>query len=194
MEPWNKDFWNDLYKVGDNGWDIGYISPPLEKYFKRMSDKSAGILIPGCGNAHEGEYLINNGFENTWILDWSPMAVQGFQNRVPIFPKDQVICCDFFAHCGSYDFIFEQTFFCAIDPELREKYVSHVHQLLKPAGKLVGLLFNDPLNVDHPPFGGSEKEYRTLFQNHFKFLNFSNCYNSIEPRRDREFFINFEKK
>jgi len=36
----------------------------------------------------------------------------------------------------------EQTFFCSFKPENRDKYRDKILSLLKPDGKLVGVLFN----------------------------------------------------
>jgi thiopurine S-methyltransferase len=69
-----------------------------------------------------------------------------------------------------------------------------MHSLLKPGGKLAGLLFNDPLNTDHPPFGGNKEAYKNYFNPYFHFKVFETCYNSIKPRKDRELFINFIRK
>ena len=56
----------------------------------------------------------------------------------------------------------EQTFFCAIDPQYRKDYVRQSNKLLKSKGKLVGLLFDFPIEQG-PPFGGSISEYKALF-------------------------------
>jgi thiopurine S-methyltransferase len=68
-----------------------------------------------------------------------------------------------------------------------------MNELLNPGGKLVGLLFNDKLNTDKPPFGGTEEEYLNYFEKYFKIKTFEPCYNSIKPRAGRELFINLEK-
>jgi hypothetical protein len=47
-----------------------------------------------------------------------------------------------------------------------------MHELLKLNGKLVGLLFNIPLNTTHPPFGGNKEEYQKQFSPFFKFQTF----------------------
>ena len=120
--------------------------------------------------------------------------LQSFSNRVPNFPKENLIHQDFFIHQESYDIIIEQTFFCALTPSLREQYVQHMHALLKPNGKLVGLLFNDVLNTDKPPFGGNKEEYEKLFTPYFHLTVFEPCYNSIKPRANRELFIIFKKR
>ena len=68
-----------------------------------------------------------------------------------------------------------------------------MHQLLKNDGKLVGLLFNIPLNEDHPPFGGNEKEYRKLFEQKFDIEIMETAYNSIPARAGNELFIKMQK-
>lgn len=92
---------------------------------------------------------------------------------MPHFPKENLICDDFFNHQNQYDLIVEQTFFCALDPKLRNNYIKKIHELLKPKGKLVGLLFNIPLNTTHPPFGGNEyvKQFICFLEiKHFEYL------------------------
>lgn len=193
VDKLNSKYWNLRYKNQDTGWNIGKASSPIIEYINQLEDKTIKILIPGCGYAYEAEYLYNNGFKNVFILDFSEIALQQFKKRVPNFPKSHLIQDDFFKHKQQYDLIIEQTFFCALHPSLREKYVQHCHNLLKPKGNLVGLLFNDKLNDNEPPFGGSKKEYIQLFSNYFKINIIKNCYNSIKPREGRELFINFEK-
>lgn len=190
----NSDFWNNRYKSNDTGWDIGSISSPLKNYFDQLKDKSLRILIPGGGNAYEAEYLFRKGFRNVFLLDFSSIALENFQKRVPDFPKNQLICEDFFNHNKVYDLIIEQTFFCAINPELRKDYVEKSWELLAAKGKIVGLLFNDPLNNDKPPFGGNKEEYKNLFQKKFEILTLEIAYNSITPRAGRELFFIFRRK
>ncbi len=81
---------------------------------------------------------------------------------MPTFPDSYLIHKDFFELQTKFDLILEQTFFCALNPILRPKYVQKMSELLNAKGKLVGLLFNVPLNEGHPPFGGDKKEYINL--------------------------------
>ncbi len=182
-------FWENRYLNNETGWDIGNISTPLKEYFDQLSNIDLKIIIPGCGNAYEAEYLFNLGFKNIFLVDYSQTALNQFSNRVPNFPKTQLICENFFNHDNHYDLMVEQTFFCAIDPSLRQNYVKHCSKILYPNGKLVGVLFNDTLNIDKPPFGGNISEYKKLFTPHFNIEKMEKAYNSIEPRKDRELFI-----
>jgi SAM-dependent methyltransferase len=181
------DYWSNRYQQQQTGWDIGYGSTPLVEYLQSLKDKSISILIPGCGNAYEAEWLLKNDFSNVTVLDISPVLTAALEERFKGQPIG-IITGDFFEHEGQYDLILEQTFFCALDPSLRSKYVEHMHQLLKPGGKLVGVLFNKEFEGG-PPFGGSKEEYEQLFSKHLHIKKMELCYNSISPRKGSELFF-----
>ena len=105
----------------------------------------------------------------------------------------KIICGDFFSHQGTYDMIVEQTFFCAIDPDLRLHYVLRAVELLAQDGRLVGVLFDKSFEVN-PPFGGSKAEYVYLFEPFFTLKTMEACSNSIAQRQGSELFINLVKK
>lgn len=190
----DEQFWTEKYKAGYTGWDIGYVSIPFKEYIDQLTDKNLKILIPGAGNSYEAEYLHQSGFQNVYVVDISEIPLQNLANRVPDFPKEKLLHQDFFTLEDRFDLILEQTFFCALNPNLREAYVSKMNELLKPTGKLVGLLFNIPLNQDQPPFGGDENEYRSLFDKKFDIEVMETAYNSIPPRSGNELFIIMKPK
>jgi len=190
----DKSYWEKLFIEKDMPWDIGYVSTPIKEYIDQLTDKELKILIPGCGNGYEAEYLFSKGFKNVYILDWSDIAINNFLTRFPQFPQSNIFNQDFFIHTPQYDLIIEQTFFCALHPSMREQYVKKMHELLLHEGKLAGLLFNRQFSKEGPPFGGTKEEYRELFESYFHFKHFDECYNSIPPRAGNELFINFTKK
>ncbi|MBL7829933.1 MAG: methyltransferase domain-containing protein [Saprospiraceae bacterium] len=185
----NKDFWDKRYEENETGWDLGRISDPLKGYIDQLEDKTLKILIPGCGNSYEAEYLLENGFTDVTLIDISKEAVKSLTQKFVTNPEIKIIEGDFFEHEGQYDLILEQTFFCALDPVLREKYATHMHKLLKPGGKLVGVLFNCIFEKEGPPFGGSDKEYFEYFKTNFEIKIMNQCFNSIAPRSGNELFI-----
>ncbi len=190
----DESFWTEKYINGYTGWDIGYVSTPLKEYIDQLSDKNLKILIPGGGNSYEAEYLFHKGFKNIFVIDISPIPLENLAKRVPFFPKENLLHQDFFTLEETYDLILEQTFFCAQDPQLRPQYVSKMYDLLKPNGKLVGVLFNIPLNDDKPPFGGNQAEYQSLFSEKFKIETMETAYNSIPQRTGNELFIIMKRK
>ncbi|HCE53522.1 MAG: class I SAM-dependent methyltransferase [Lutibacter sp.] len=190
----DKTYWESKYNTEATGWDIGYAATPLKDYFNQLTNKELKILIPGGGNCYEAEYLFEQGFENIYVIDIAEQPLKNFKARFPNFPDHQLIHDDFFNHQGKYDLIVEQTFFCALDPVLRQKYIDKMAGLLAEKGKLAGLLFDFELSEDGPPFGGSIDEYLQLFSEKFNIKKLESCYNSILPRAGRELFFIFEKK
>jgi hypothetical protein len=190
----DKTYWESKYSDEATGWDIGYASAPLVDYFKQLTNKELKILIPGGGNCYEAEYLFEQGFKNIFVIDIVAQPLKNLKARFPDFPDKQLIHDDFFNHNGKYDLIVEQTFFCALDPVLRKKYVDRMHDLLAEKGKLAGLLFDFELTEEGPPFGGSSAAYLQLFSEKFTIKKLERCYNSIQPRAGRELFFIFEKK
>jgi len=186
--------WDQMYKKGQIGWDIGYVSTPLKEYCDQLTNKSIKILIPGAGNAYEAEYLYKNGFTNVFILDYSTESIRSFRKRYPEFPSTHLIHEDFFEHQGKYDLIIEQTFFSSIAPGERNAYSVKIHELLKPNGKLVGLLFTHEFDFQGPPFGGNENLYKDIFSPLLDIIIMEIAHNSIKPRRERELFFIMQKK
>jgi len=189
----DKSFWDERYKQNQTGWDIGYISTPIKNYIDQLDNKNLKILIPGAGNSHEAEYLWNKGFNNLYVLDIAKQPLKNLKTRIPDFPDENLIQCDFFDLDDTFDLIIEQTFFCAINPKLRDEYASKTSDLLNNCGKLIGLLFEFELTDDGPPFGGSKSEYLYYFSKYYNIKTLERAYNSIKPRQDRELFFIFEK-
>ncbi len=190
--PLDQTYWENQYLANATGWDLGQVSPPIASYIDTIETKNAKILIPGCGNTYEAEYLLEKGFTNITVIDIAPTLVENLNFKFIENQNVSVILGDFFEHQGTYDYIIEQTFFCAIPPTMRQKYVWKMHQLLTNNGKLVGLLFNRGFDVS-PPFGGNLTEYKSLFQESFEFIEFETAKNSFVTRNNTELFIEFKK-
>jgi methyl halide transferase len=190
--PLDKMYWDAQYKANATGWNLGEVPPPIKTYFDSVTNKDAVILIPGCGNTYEAEYLLQQGFTNITVIDIATTLVENLQQKFINNTNIKVVLGDFFEHNGSYDYIIEQTFFCALPPTMRQQYVYKMHQLLKLNGKLVGLLFNRTFDVS-PPFGGSKAEYELLFKDAFYFNVIEDCKNSVPPRANTELFIELQK-
>jgi hypothetical protein len=71
---------------------------------------------------------------------------------------------------GVFDWVFEHTCFCAIDPALRADYVAAVHASLRPGGRLLAIFYLDPGNDspdEGPPFESTLAELDRLFHSRF---------------------------
>ena len=124
------------------------------------------------------------------MVDISPFAMSSLKKIIEQkgLKNIHLICADFFELRGEYDLILEQTFFCALDPTLREDYIKKMTELLSEDGKLVGLLFNTDFKSS-PPFGGNLSEYQEQFAEYFEIIKMEPCYNSIAPRSGNELFF-----
>jgi SAM-dependent methyltransferase len=159
------------------------------QYLDQIENKALVILFPGAGNAYEVEAAMKLGFSSVHLLDYAEEPIQNFSLRNPDFPKSFIHFENFFEHQGIYDLIIEQTFFCALDPKMRDDYMIKMKSLLRPGAKLVGVLFNRNFDFQGPPFGGAKEEYQELFEQHFEIELLAPCYNSIPERLGSELFF-----
>jgi hypothetical protein len=66
-----------------------------------------------------------------------------------------------------FDWIFEHTLFCAIEPGEREAYVGAVLRWLKPEGNYLAVNYLIP-DTDGPPFGTTREELVKRFSPHLE--------------------------
>src|SRR5688572_715667 len=190
----NKEFWTQRYNEGTIGWDVGKASTPITTFIDQLANKELKILIPGAGNAYEAEYLWKKGFNDVYVLDISPVPLDNFKKRNPEFPEHQLLLMDFFELKNNFDLVIEQTFFCAIPRNLRPDYAKKMHEVIKPGGKLAGVLFGIEFEKEGPPFGGTKTEYLGYFEPYFDIVQMDICKNSIPPRAGNELWIELIRK
>jgi len=104
-----ENFWNEQYKANNTAWDLGQVSPPIKAYIDQLSNKDLRILIPGCGNSYEAEYLMEKGFTNVTVIDIAPELVERLKSKFRSNLNIRIILGDFFTLKGEYDLILEQT-------------------------------------------------------------------------------------
>jgi methyl halide transferase len=189
----NATYWDTRHLRGETGWDIKMVSPPLKSYFDAPIQELGHVLIPGCGQAYEAEYLLQIGCSHVAVLDFAPSLVKELSTRLE-GTSVQVICDDVFKHTGRYDTIAEQTLFCAIDPSQRIRYINQIADLLQPNGIWFGVLFDREFEKEGPPFGGSVNEYESLLSIRFELLTMEKCTCSIPQRMGTEVFFIARKK
>ncbi len=189
----DENYWQNRYSKLDTPWDAGAITTPLKVYFDQLTDTTTKILIPGCGNAYEAEYLHNKKFTNVYIADIATAPLLKFKSNNPFFPVSHILHEDVFKLDETFDLIVEQTFLCALHPSERNKYARRMAKSLSKNGKLVGLLFDMPLSENGPPFGGNTLLYKSLLSPYFEEVSISECYNSIAPRAGKELFLIAQK-
>lgn len=193
--------WNQRYESGAAPWDLGSPTPEFERVLRenKLPFRAGRAIVPGGGRGHDALLLARHHFDVD-LIDFAPTALLAAQEaasqeklKINAFQRDFFDLPNTPYHCAAYDLFLEYTFFCAIDPSLRAKYVQVAAALLKPKGILLGLFF--PLSTDKPgpPFLVSRKEVEDLFSPYFE-LNIEEPKLSVKPRQGREFLAMFQRK
>lgn len=68
-----------------------------------------------------------------------------------------------------FDWLFEHTLFCAIQPEERDAYVRALTAWLQPQGYFLAVFYMIE-DTEGPPFGCTYEEILRRFQPHFRLL------------------------
>ena len=192
----NPVFWDNLYLENSAKWDLGKSTPILKHHLNH--NKIIGdVCVLGCGNGHDVIELSNNNL-TVYAVDFSIEAINNLKNKIPQESKIKTLHMDIFdlskKYKNKFNFIFEYTCYCAIDPKKREEYFDLVYSILRPNGILFGIFL--PLgkeDVGGPPFSVSIDEILNYTSGRFKiFKNFFSS-KSIEPRKGSEKVLIFEK-
>ena len=138
-------------------------------------------------------------FEVT-AVDFAPSAIRHLKHlaeeaKVKIHTVQENIFKLSTDYHNKFNFVIEQTCFCAINPTMRNNYEQLVKNLLVKGGKLIGLWF--PLDKDisegGPPWATSVEEVKKIFSNGWIMESEKFSPLSIEPRKGREKLIVFRK-
>jgi len=194
----NPEFWNQRYLDNNTKWDIGAPTPILSHYLKN-NNISGKACVLGCGNGHDAIELSKNDME-VHAVDFSVQAIENLRKKITQKDYVELIEEDIFnlsdIYSNSFDFVYEYTCYCAIDPDRRVDYFDMVFSILKSGGLLFGIfipLDKDMYNEEGPPFGVSVDQVLELTHNRFKVVQNSFSKYSIEPRKEREKLIILEK-
>ena len=166
--------WEDRYRTGDMPWEKGTAHPALVDFLKR-SPVHGRVLVPGCGTGHDVRALAATADEVIG-LDIAPSATEGAA-RFPRVGGERYELGNLFElpaqFRGAFEWVWEHTCFCAIDPSMRAAYVEAVASALKPGGKLLAVFYLDPGHDspdEGPPFGVSVAELDAVFLPRFDLV------------------------
>lgn len=159
--------WESHYKESNTPWEKGAPSPGLVDFLASTPVRGT-VLVPGCGFGHDVRALAATADEVVG-LDIAPSGIEGARGFEKV-RNEQYVLGDLFdlpaELRGTFDWVWEHTCFCAIDPAMRAAYVESVAGALKPGGKLLAAFYLDPGNTspdEGPPFEVSIAELDRLF-------------------------------
>jgi methyl halide transferase len=162
--------WDAAYQRRETPWEKGKPHPALVDLLAKNGPLEGRIFVPGCGSGQDVRALSTTA-NHVVGIDFAQRAITKAKARRRV-AKEEYLLADLFALSpeldGQFDWVFEHTCFCAIDPGRRTDYVRTVVRLLKPGGKLLAIFF---INPDHdeegPPYGVSRTELKEFFGKYF---------------------------
>jgi len=161
--------WETRYQTHDMPWEKGAPSPGLVDFLAANRDlPGETVCVPGCGTGHDVREWAKAGLR-AYGYDIAPSAVQlGAERTLAAGLRAEFRRADFLRDEPPFpfDWIFEHTLFCAIDPGERELYVRAVSRWLKPGGQYLAVNYLIP-DKDGPPFGTTRKELWRRFSPQF---------------------------
>lgn len=200
------DNWREAWERGQTPWDAGQSPPILKKLVESNSLPEGKALVPGCGSGYD---VVTLASPNRTVIgmDLAPGAVEAFQSlrEDTNTPEHQatVIHDDFFERDfdEKFDLIWDYTFLCAIEPERRKEWAKRCHELLKPTGELVTLIFpvkdrDRPISHDEqgPPYRLTPSYVENIVEPHFNQKLLEPVETSIGPRQGHEWLARWTPK
>jgi len=165
----NQSFWETRYQTRDMPWEKGAPSPGLVDFLAAHPDlPGETVCVPGGGTGHDAGEWAKAGFR-VYGYDIAPSAVHLSQERARSngWPAEFRVA-DFLQDEPpfQFDWLFEHTLFCAIQPDDRTRYVRAAGRWLKPGGHYLAVNYLIP-DTDGPPFGTTREELLARFSPHF---------------------------
>ena len=164
------NYWEDRYQTQDMPWEKGAPSPGLVDFLEKHGDLPRGtVCVPGCGTGHDVRAWAAAGFE-AYGCDIAPSAIRLADEKTRAAGlKANFALVDFLRDppARPFDWLFEHTLFCAIQPGQRGDYVRAVGRWLRPGGNYLAVNYLIP-DTDGPPFGTTREELLGWFQSDYE--------------------------
>jgi len=171
--------WSARYELGSIPWDLGRAHPELEARLAVDATLGLGtvgsVLVPGAGTGHDARALAAAGWDTT-ALDFAPGAERALQNRLSGFDAHVVIGDALgWRTDRSFDLVFDHTFFCALDPDVRTGFGAMVDQVLSETGSVVSVVFplGKPSSHGGPPWGFAPADVDEVLGSGFELVESS---------------------
>jgi methyl halide transferase len=192
-------YWEEKYIANQTYWDTKSAHPVFKELFNSPGFLKPGkIFIVGCGKGYDAVIAALNGFDVT-AVDFSSTAI-GFAKQLAAENKVKInfVTKDIFSlsddYNESFDFVYEYTTYCAINPERRKEFALKLSSLLKKGGRLASILFPVDKKEGGPPFSIDVKEFYKNFSEYLQLEFHNRQINSIKPRKGREILQVYIKK
>jgi ubiquinone/menaquinone biosynthesis C-methylase UbiE len=164
------DYWEQRYLTKEMPWEKGEPAPGLVDFLtSHRALPGETVCVPGGGTGHDACEWAKAGFR-VYGYDIAPSAVQLSAARAQAASVNaRFRQADFLRDDPpfQFDWVFEHTLFCAIQPGERDLYRRAVIRWLKPGGTYLAINYLIP-DEDGPPFGTTRDELLRRFSPYFR--------------------------
>ena len=169
----SRDYWENRYQTKDMSWEKGAPSPGLVDFLAAHPDLKRGtVCVPGCGTGHDVRAFAAAGFD-AFGFDLAPSAIQLANEKTKAAGLTAQFHLADFLHDEppqKFDWLFEHTLFCAIQPSERDDYVRAVLRWLKPGGTYLAVNYFITEDNAGPPWPTTRDEQLECFSSHFDLM------------------------
>jgi SAM-dependent methyltransferase len=191
-------FWDEIYKSGRTGWDIGKPNPVFIRILESQRFAPGTMLVLCAGRGYDARLFVRRGFTVT-AVDFAAEAVRDMHSLADPQAPYKILKMDLFDMSTDFkerfDYVVEYTCYCAIDPSRRSEYIKEVARLLKPGGIYIALAFPISSHAGGPPYAVSSNELVDPFLAlGFELIEREIPPDSIPPRLGKEELIILRKE
>jgi len=169
----SRDYWESRYQTKDMPWEKGAPSPGLVDFLAANQNLERGsVCVPGCGSGSDVMEISKSGFD-AFGFDIAPGAIAlAEEQKKATALTAKLALADFLRDepPQKFDWVFEHTLFCAIQPAERDEYVRAVLRWLKPGGQYLAVNYIFIEDDDGPPWRTSREEQMRRFSPQFHLV------------------------
>lgn len=178
-------YWLNRWKQGEIGFHQYEINPYLRQYWPKLHLAHSGeVFVPLCGKSRDMLWLREQGHAVLGV-EISGIAVQSFFEENGLLPHHvvsgkfdrievnglSILCGNFFDlskdDLAEVNAVYDRASLVALPPDMRERYVQHLLNILPAATQILLITFDYPqAEMPGPPFAVSPGEVETLYQKH----------------------------
>lgn len=180
-----KTYWLDRWERDDIGFHQTDVNAYLSDYWSELKlTHGSKVFVPLCGKSRDMLWLNMQGYTVLGV-ELSKLAVQAFFQENNYTPRHEIndkfevfsighlsILCGNFLDLGKKDLasisaVYDRASLVALPPEMRERYVSHLVNILPPGTQILLITFDYPQSeMAGPPFAVSPDEVKQHYQKH----------------------------
>lgn len=180
-----KTYWLDRWERDDIGFHQTDVNAYLSEYWSELKlTPGSKVFVPLCGKSRDMLWLSKQG-HTVLGVELSDLAVQAFFQENGHTPRKKtdgkfdhfmingisILCGDFLnlskADLEMTDAVYDRASLVALPPDMRQRYVNHMVNILPPGTQILLITFDYPPDeMAGPPFAVPPDEVNKLYQRH----------------------------